>query len=195
MRYKAVVEITPKPAVPVSAEDTATVYVLERNGFDVLSVRTGKVVVIEFDAKPEDGALMPDDAATLIELMCGVLIDPATEDYGFRLQLTGPYGWGETPMRYSVDETDVKSVDLKGKFPPFGAYELLRAEWKVKDTTFVLIRYAKDGVEQKLGVRMDLDKQAILDDFEDPACEADHQLKESADKIWTTIIIGMTQAG
>jgi hypothetical protein len=39
-------------------------------------------------------------------------------------------------------------------------------------TPFVLVRYALKGAEQKEGLRLDLDKRAFLDHFEDSSLEA-----------------------
>lgn len=49
----------------------------------------------------------------------------------------------------------------------------LRAETSAKyRTPFVLVRYAINGIEQKEGLRLDLDKRAFLDHLEDPSLEA-----------------------
>lgn len=64
-------------------------------------------------------------------------------------------------------------ADLRTKIPRDGKVEFLRAETSAKyRTPFVLVRYALNGDEQKEGLRLDLDKRAFLDHFEDPSLEA-----------------------
>jgi hypothetical protein len=40
---------------------------------------------------------------------------------------------------------DIKSVDLRGKIPDAGAVHFLRAEWKVPQSRFVIVRFALDN--------------------------------------------------
>jgi len=65
----------------------------------------------------------------------------------------------------------IYAIDLKGKIPlPDGAaIEFLRVEKALArlHSPFALIRYALHGVEQKYGLRLDLDKRVVLDHFED----------------------------
>lgn len=60
-------------------------------------------------------------------------------------------------------------INLKGRVKAGASIQFLRAE--VNDNPrripFALIRYSIDGVEQDYGLRLDLDKQVILDRFED----------------------------
>jgi len=60
--------------------------------------------------------------------------------------------------------TEITSVDLSGKVPPIGPVHFLRAEWKTFNARFVLVWYEVGGIEQPLALRLDLDKQAFLDD-------------------------------
>ena len=66
----------------------------------------------------------------------------------------------------------IKTVDLTGVVPTMGAIQLLRAETVNgvgRYIPFALVRYARNGKEQELGVRLDLDKRAFLDRFDDDA--------------------------
>lgn len=60
-------------------------------------------------------------------------------------------------------------IDLRGKIPPIrskhGTFSFLRAESWREASRFMLIRVAKNGVEATQGVRLDIDKRAILDDL------------------------------
>jgi len=40
---------------------------------------------------------------------------------------------------------DIKSVDLRGKIPDAGAVHFLRAEWKVPQSRFVIVRFVLDN--------------------------------------------------
>jgi hypothetical protein len=81
---------------------------------------------------------------------------------------------------------DIKSVDLRGKIPDAGAVHFLRAEWKVPQSRLVIVRFALDNKEQLLGLRLDLDKRAILDDVKDEETSA--AVKARAEQIWNIVI-------
>ena len=78
------------------------------------------------------------------------------------------------------------SVDLKG-VPDAGAVRFLRAEWQVPRTRFVILRFSVDNKELPVGLRMDLDKVAILDDYLGDD-ETNRAIKERAQKIWDIVI-------
>jgi hypothetical protein len=61
------------------------------------------------------------------------------------------------------------SIDLKGRVRGGASIKFLRAEVNEEHRRipFALIRYSLDGVEQAYGLRLDLDKQVVLDRFED----------------------------
>lgn len=68
---------------------------------------------------------------------------------------------------------EILTIDLRKQIPIKGEVEFLRAETSAKfRTPFVLVRYALKGAEQKEGLRLDLDKCAFLDHFEDSSLEA-----------------------
>ena len=81
-------------------------------------------------------------------------------------------------------ENKMKSVtvDLIDKVNPVGPYTFLRAEVNGK---FARVVYAIHGVEQALGLRIDMDKKCFLDDVDD----SQHSLTvhEEARRIWKTI--------
>lgn len=69
--------------------------------------------------------------------------------------------------------SNVLTVDLKGRVKGGASIEFLRAEMNGSMVTpFALIRYAVDGIEPKTGLRIDLDKRAILDRLDDPETDA-----------------------
>jgi hypothetical protein len=77
-------------------------------------------------------------------------------------------------------------ITLEGKIEDIGPLHFLRAEWQQdKISRFVLIRYALDGQEQPLGLRLDLDKKALLDSVGDP--ELDKSVQATAATIWSII--------
>ena len=78
------------------------------------------------------------------------------------------------------------SVDLHGKISDIGAVHFLRAEWQNPQSRFVLIRYAVDAKEERYGLRLDLDKKAILDDVGDAATA--RAVKECAQDIWKIVV-------
>ena len=81
---------------------------------------------------------------------------------------------------------EIKSIDLRGQMPDAGAVHFLRAECKVPQSRFVIVRFALDNKEQLLGLRLDLDKRAILDDVKDEETSA--AVKARAEQIWNIVI-------
>jgi hypothetical protein len=61
------------------------------------------------------------------------------------------------------------SVELRGRVKGGASIEFLRAEVAEghRRIPSALIRYSLNGVEQAYGLRLDLDKQVVLDRFED----------------------------
>jgi hypothetical protein len=67
---------------------------------------------------------------------------------------------------------EILSIPLEGRVPGGAGIELLRVEMSGGEySPFALIRYSDSGVEQPLGLRLDLDKRARLDHLDDPAKE------------------------
>jgi hypothetical protein len=63
---------------------------------------------------------------------------------------------------------DVMTFELAGKIPAGASIQLLRAEVPaIEDPRFALIRYSVGGAEPETGLRLDLDKQTLLDHFEE----------------------------
>jgi len=84
---------------------------------------------------------------------------------------------------------EIQSVDLRGKIPDVGPVHFLRAEWQVPQSRFVILRYAVgDYQERPMGLRLDLDKRAILDDIEDQDQIISVAVKERAGQIWDLVI-------
>ena len=68
-----------------------------------------------------------------------------------------------------IHEIETRSVNLDGKAPAFGPVHFVRAEWRghYPAPHLVVLRYSIDGKsEAPLGIRLDLDKQAILDEID-----------------------------
>jgi hypothetical protein len=82
--------------------------------------------------------------------------------------------------------SDIKLVDLEAKVTDIGPIHLLRAEWKNPKSRFVLIRYSIGGKEEPFGLRLDLDKKAILDDVGDD--ETSRAVKARAREIWNVVV-------
>jgi hypothetical protein len=78
---------------------------------------------------------------------------------------------------------EFRAIDLKGHVPNGAAIEFLRAEVPAGDYhgPFALIRYALRGVEQDLGLRLDMDKEVFLDHFEKK--ELEDTIQDAAPKI------------
>ena len=68
-----------------------------------------------------------------------------------------------------------KKIEFEGRVEDVGALHFLRAEWQREKSRFVLIRYAVDGHEQPLGLRLDLDKRIFLDSLDNPKVDASVQ--------------------
>ena len=60
-----------------------------------------------------------------------------------------------------MDTVDVQIADIRNLLPSYGPLQFIRVEWRSR--TFALLRYEFNGVEAPLGLRMDLDKKAIMD--------------------------------
>jgi hypothetical protein len=78
-----------------------------------------------------------------------------------------------------------KFIALEGKIADIGALHFLRAEWQRDKSRFVIIRYALDGREQPLGLRLDLDKRVLLDSVDD--AEVDKSVQAITTKIWQIV--------
>jgi hypothetical protein len=91
--------------------------------------------------------------------------------------------------REGLKMPETKFVDFQGKVPDAGPIHFLRAEWQVPRARFVVLRFSVEGKELPTGLRMDLDKKAILDDVKDVKDEAvNYAVKERADQIWQMVI-------
>ena len=84
MRYVATIHVRTKPEVR-DPQGEATLGALRSLGLDVSSVRTGKEIVVTFEAKDEDGA------SEAIRLMGNELLaNPVIEDYEYELKAATP---------------------------------------------------------------------------------------------------------
>jgi hypothetical protein len=78
-----------------------------------------------------------------------------------------------------------KFIVLEDKIQDIHSLHFMRAEWQHEGSRFVLIRYAIDGEEQPLGLRMDLDKKVLLDTVADPGL--DRSVQGLASTIWSVV--------
>jgi hypothetical protein len=78
---------------------------------------------------------------------------------------------------------EVRAIDLKGQIPNGASIEFIRAEVAIGQyrSPFALVRYALQGVEQDLGLRLDMDKEAFIDHFDDDELES--AIQNAAPKI------------
>lgn len=72
---------------------------------------------------------------------------------------------------------------------PLGMMEFTKVEWWVKDSFCVCVRYSIDGVEKPLGIRLDLDKRAFLDDLDDAGSNiTEEEIEDRKMHIWDLVI-------
>jgi phosphoribosylformylglycinamidine synthase len=79
MRYTATLHIRPKPEVR-DPQGEAVAGALRSLGIDVASVRTGKEIVVTFDASSEAGA-----AESVRTMGNELLANPVIEDYAYEI--------------------------------------------------------------------------------------------------------------
>jgi hypothetical protein len=72
------------------------------------------------------------------------------------------------------------------KSPTSEQYISFGRSGKPPQSRFVLIRYSVDAKEEPYGLRLDLDKKAILDDVGDAATA--RAVKECAQDIWKIVV-------
>lgn len=84
----------------------------------------------------------------------------------------------------------VSSADLTGKLNSFGPLQFVRVEWWEEAPCFALLRYSMDGREEPYGLRLDLDKRAILDSVENSYL--DEAIRRQATVIWEAVIEART---
>ena len=83
---------------------------------------------------------------------------------------------------------EVESAQLKDSVGRIGLAQFVSAEWWPESPRFVLLRYRLQGqgrLEEK-GLRLDLDKKAIIDDV--PDRETDQLVKQRARSIWEAVV-------
>jgi len=64
-------------------------------------------------------------------------------------------------------DVEVFTANLRGKLKDVGPVKFTLAEWWDTAPRTVLLRYSVDGHDSPKGLRLDLDKAAILDSLED----------------------------
>lgn len=87
---------------------------------------------------------------------------------------------------------EIVPIDLADAKMQIGSLYFVRAEWWRESPRFVLLRYAVNGYDVPLGIRLDMDKKAILDSVDDPALDA--QIRNRRFEIWDAVARKMPQA-
>jgi hypothetical protein len=81
----------------------------------------------------------------------------------------------------------VMKVELAG-VKDLGAIHFLRAEWWRGESRAVVLRYAVEGQEQKYGLRLDMDKKALLDPLDDARTDLNPEaVRRRIDQIWEIV--------
>jgi hypothetical protein len=81
----------------------------------------------------------------------------------------------------------VRKVDLTG-VKHLGAIHFLRAEWWSEESRAVVLRYSVDVHEKELGLRLDMDKKAILDPLDDVGGDIKPDVvKRRVETIWEIV--------
>jgi hypothetical protein len=85
------------------------------------------------------------------------------------------------------DESMIEThkVDLEPLHITLGKVALIEAEMPVERSPFVLVHYAVEGKRQRWGHRLDRDKRAFLDSFEDGS---PNDIEDVADKLTAFLI-------
>lgn len=72
--------------------------------------------------------------------------------------------------------------------PPLGKMEFTKVQWWSEWPFCVCINYAIDGQEKDLGIRLDLDKRAFLDDLDDAGPVTEDEIVDRRSKIWDLVV-------
>jgi len=80
----------------------------------------------------------------------------------------------------------VNTVDLTG-VKNLGSIHFLRAEWWREESRAVVLRYQVEGRERKMGLRLDMDKKAILDPLTDAGAVSPESVQKRIDQIWEIV--------
>jgi hypothetical protein len=80
---------------------------------------------------------------------------------------------------------EVITMGLTDKLDAIGPIRFVRAEWWKQAPRFVLLRYELGDKDAPRGIRMDLDKQVLLDSVGDE--RLDMLLDSQREKIWLAI--------
>lgn len=191
-QLKAIVRIRLKPTI-TDVNGAALLAALKATGFaDIADVRSGKVIDIEFEG---DTATAHQ---TVTEMCNQLLAQRVTETYEFDLftqaMRDGKPSWFPVAAGEPVEVEDPipphYQIDLSDENIVFGRCRLVRATWANPDSFCVLFAYTIEGnnQEEPLGLRMDMDKKAFLDDLPDP--EATTALHENRERLWDLILPG-----
>lgn len=97
-------------------------------------------------------------------------------------------GLAEAAASFAAEDEpmiETHKVDLEPFHITVGKVALLEAEMPVERSPFVLVHYAVEGERQRWGHRLDLDKRAFLDPFEDGSPS---EVQELADRLTDVLI-------
>lgn len=82
---------------------------------------------------------------------------------------------------------EIVELDLREKLPRFGPFYIVRGEWWKESPRMVLLRFELMGKMVETGVRLDLDKKAILDEVTDDV-NLNSYLKDNVLQIWSEVV-------
>jgi hypothetical protein len=80
----------------------------------------------------------------------------------------------------------IAQADLDGKLDDIGPLHFLRVEWWDGSPRFVLLRYSLNNRVEPLGLRLDLDKKAILDSVRNSYL--DDGIRQRLETIWAVVV-------
>jgi hypothetical protein len=87
----------------------------------------------------------------------------------------------------------VVRADLVGKLDQIGQLQFLRVEWWGEAPRFALLRYSINDHEEALGIRLDLDKKAVLDSVAN--IFLDEAIRKNVDTIWKVVVAEQASSG
>lgn len=183
-RYRARVVTMLKPEYPDNHAKTIRGGLAAQGFTGISGVRQGRVIELELDGDP-------NNMQEAVEEMCKQLLaHPVIENFTYEITpILEPEQEPAQPVR------TIRSYDLRASALIFGRSDsrdvirLVSVEWLARWCG--ILRYEFNGVEKPLGVRMDMDKIAMLDDFPDQ--DLDALIKRNVRRIWDVVRHGMDE--
>lgn len=79
----------------------------------------------------------------------------------------------------------VMEADISGQISDLGQLRFVSVEWWEESPRFALLRYSMGEGVEPLGLRMDMDKKAVLDRVENKFI--DDAIREKSQEIWKVV--------